>query len=53
MWPIFPKILWVDKHWNMVTIRTESPNGTYFSFKSGNISNGESEKNIFRYIHIH
>ena len=56
MWPIFLKILWVDKNGNMVTIWTESPNDTYFSFKSGNISNyGGSEKkylDIFVYINV-
>ena len=47
MWPIFLKILWVDKYWNMVNIRTPSSIDTNLSVQSGDISNfDESEKYI-------
>ena len=43
----FSEILWVDKNWNMVIIRTGSPIDTYFSIQYGDNSNFDgSEKNI-------
>ena len=47
-------MLWVDKNWNMVTIRTESPIDTNFSVQYGDNSNiDRPEKNyldVFIYI---
>ena len=39
MWIFFPKNSWVDKNGNILTIRTQSPIGTYFSVQSRDISN--------------
>ena len=46
IWPTFLKIVWVDKNWNMVNIRTESPIDTNFSVQYVDNSNFDgSEKN--------
>ena len=51
---LFLKILLVDKNWNMVNIRTESPIDTNFSVQYGDNSNFDgSEKNYLdEFIHI-
>ena len=47
------KILWVDKNWNMVIIRTESPIDTNFNVQYGDNSNFDgSEKNLDVFIYI-
>ena len=47
MWPIFLKIPWVDKTWNMLIIRMQSQININFSVQFKNISN----LNIQMYLH--
>ena len=50
----FSEILWVDKNWNMVNIRTQSPIDTNFSVQYGDNSNfdGSEENYLSVFIYI-
>ena len=52
MWPIFLKIPWVNKTWNMLIIRMQSPIDINLSVQFRNISNLIVSEKIFRCIYI-